>query len=98
MDTFNTMEEVVASTEAIAYSGAGTNTGEALEFTATHLLKLSYKNCFNGFYNLAILGVSVDRAVSIMHDITGQRLYISQFFLGSHSVISVSKMSYIIVV
>ena len=38
MDTFNTVDEIIASTKEVSYSGSGTNTGEALEFTATNLL------------------------------------------------------------
>lgn len=41
-DTFNTKSEIVAAIDAIGYSGSGTETGKALEYTANYVLNPMY--------------------------------------------------------
>ena len=41
-DTFNTKSEIVAAIDAIGYSGSGTETGKALEYTANYVLNPTY--------------------------------------------------------
>ena len=41
-DTFNTKSEIVAAITAIGYSGSGTETGKALEYTANYVLNPMY--------------------------------------------------------